>query len=113
LASNTITFIPDFIKICQLKGSVWLSVMPTHTHIYMHVGKEPSLYVVAALMLLQASDHVGNVAAETGIMCSRKDIIWHTHEIVFLYRRSPVLAGNTFQDQLRLRETEDITERCI
>ena len=87
--------------------------MPTHTHIYMHVGKEPSLYVVAALMLLQASDHVGNVAAETGIMCSRKDIIWHTHEIVFLYRRSPVLASNTFQDQLRLRETEDITERCI
>jgi hypothetical protein len=40
----------------------------------MHVGKEPSLYVVAALVLLWASDPVGNVATKTGIMCSRKDV---------------------------------------
>ena len=65
-------FIPNFMKICQLEGSVWLS--NAHTHIYMHVGKEPSLYVVAALVLLWASDHVGDVATETGTMCSRKDV---------------------------------------
>jgi len=29
------------------------------------------------------------------------------------YRRNPVSTGNTFQDQPRLRETADNTERCI
>ena len=70
-----------------------LALCNAYTFIYMHVGKEPSLYIVAALVLLRASDHVGNVATETGIMCSRKDVIWHTHEIVFLYRRMPRIHG--------------------
>jgi hypothetical protein len=99
------------MKICQLKGS--LCDAHTHTHIYMHVCKETSLYVAAALVLLWASDHVGNVATETGIMCSWKEVTWHTHEIVSLYRGTPVSAGNTFKDLPRLQETVDNTERYV
>jgi len=84
-----------------------------YTHIYMHVGKEPSLHVVAALVLLRASNHVGNVTTETGIMCSRKDVTWYTQEIVFLCTQTPVSVGNMFQDLRRLCETTDNTERYI
>jgi hypothetical protein len=76
------------------------------------VDKEPSLYVVAALVLLRASDHVGYVAAETGIMCSRQGVTWH-HRIVFQYRRTPISMVNMFQDLPRLCETADNTERYV
>jgi len=94
-------------------GRISLVLFNGHTHIYMHVGKEPSLHVVAALVLLRASNHVGNVTMETGIMCSRKDVTWYIHEIVFLYMRTPASVGNTFQDLPRLCETADNTERYI
>jgi hypothetical protein len=70
-----------------------ISLALCNAHTYMHVGKEPFLCIVAALVLLRASDHVGNVAAETGIMCSKRDVTWHTHEIVFLYRWIPRIHG--------------------
>jgi hypothetical protein len=78
----------------------------------MHVGEEPSLHV-AALILLRASDHVGNVTTETGIMCSRKDVTWYIHEIVFLYTWTPVSVGNMFQDLPWLREIAINTKRYI
>jgi hypothetical protein len=83
-----------------------LSLSHTHTqntYIYMHVGQEPSFYVVAALVLFWASDYVQNVATEKGIVCSRKDVSRYTHEVVFLHLLNAVVqyisTATTSSDQ--------------